>query len=382
MTEGLLDDARRSALDTPAVVVDLDRMDARIASMAALMRERGIALRPHAKTHKSIEVARRQIEAGAVGLTVATIGEAEVFADAGFTDLFIAYPLIAGGPKADRLRRLASRCMLSVGADSTAGVEALAAAMKGADRPRRASSSRSTAAGRGPGVRPELAGSLARHARDCGFEVVGAFTHEGHGYRGTEQRQAAGEDAVSGLAAAAASLRAEGIEPTVLSAGATPTAVLSARGIVTEERPGTYVFGDRQQAALAGEPAEDVALMVAATVVSAGTGDGFVIDAGAKILAQDVSPIIPGHGAIVGYPEAVIHRLHDHHGAVEPSARSRRDRRSARSSGWCPITSARWSTSSTTSSWPGRTRRRSLDGRRAREERLGLVSRLGRSTRT
>ncbi len=152
--------------------------------------------------------------------------------------------------------------------------------------------------------------------RDCGFEVIGAFTHEGHGYKGTEQRQTAGEDAVSSLEVAAASLRAEGIEPMVLSAGATPTFELSAHGIVTEERPGTYVFGDRQQAALRGEPAEDVALMVAATVVSAGTGDGFVIDAGAKSLAQDVSPIIPGHGAIVGYPEAVIHRLHDHHGAV------------------------------------------------------------------
>ena len=85
MTEGLLDDAGARALDTPAVVVDLDRMDARIASMAALMRERGIALRPHAKTHKSIEVARRQMAAGAIGLTCATIGEAEVFADAGFT---------------------------------------------------------------------------------------------------------------------------------------------------------------------------------------------------------------------------------------------------------------------------------------------------------
>jgi D-serine deaminase-like pyridoxal phosphate-dependent protein len=315
MTEGLLDDAEASALDTPAVVVDLDRMDARIASMASLMRERDIALRPHAKTHKSVEVARRQVEAGAVGLTVATIGEAEVFADAGFADLFIAYPLIAAGPKADRLRRLASRCVLSVGADSTAGVEMLAAALKGVTTSVRLLIEIDSGGAR-TGVRPELAGSLARHARDCGFEVVGAFTHEGHGYRGTEQRQTAGQDAVSSLDGAASSLRAEGIEPLVLSAGATPTFELSARGIVTEERPGTYVFGDRQQAALRGEPAEGVALMVAATVVSAGTADGFVIDAGAKSLAQDVSPIIPGHGAIVGYPEAVIHRLHDHHGAV------------------------------------------------------------------
>src|SRR6476620_8758321 len=100
MTHGLIDDDGAGALDTPAVVVDLDRMDERIESMARLMRERGIALRPHAKTHKSIAVARRQIEAGAAGLTVATIGEAEVFAGAGLTDLFIAYPVIASGSKA------------------------------------------------------------------------------------------------------------------------------------------------------------------------------------------------------------------------------------------------------------------------------------------
>jgi len=122
---------------------------------------------------------------------------------------------------------------------------------------------------------------------------------------------------LDGLAAAAASLRAEGIEPTVLSAGSTPTAALSAHGPVTEERPGTYVFGDRLQAALAGEPPEDAALMVATTVVSAGAGGGFVIDAGAKILAQDVAPFIAGHGAVVGYPDAVIQRLNDHHGVVD-----------------------------------------------------------------
>jgi D-serine deaminase-like pyridoxal phosphate-dependent protein len=316
MILGLLDDAQAGALDTPAVVVDLDRMDARIASMAALMRDRGIALRPHAKTHKSIEVARRQVEAGAVGLTVATIGEAEVFADGGFTDLFIAYPVIARGPKADRLRRLAARCTLTVGTDSVVGLESLAAAIAGAQVPLRVVIEIDSGGAR-TGVRPELAGSLARHATDLGLEVAGAFTHEGHGYKGSDRRAAAGEDAVSGLSVAAESLRTEGIEPAVLSAGSTPTAALSAHGAVTEERPGTYVFGDRLQAALAGEPAEEAALMVAATVISVGPGDGFVIDAGAKILAQDVSPFLPGHGAIVGYPEAVIQRLNDHHGVVD-----------------------------------------------------------------
>ena len=126
MSESWLDEEARAGLDTPAVVLDLDRVDANIGRMAAAMRERGVALRPHAKTHKSIEVGRRQIAAGAVGLTVATIGEAEVFADGGIDDLFIAYPLLAVGPKVERLRRLAERCRLAVGVDSVEGIEGLA----------------------------------------------------------------------------------------------------------------------------------------------------------------------------------------------------------------------------------------------------------------
>jgi D-serine deaminase-like pyridoxal phosphate-dependent protein len=152
---------------------------------------------------------------------------------------------------------------------------------------------------------------------DLGLDVVGAFTHGGHGYAGAAARTAAADDEVAGLALAAASIRAEGIEPVVLGAGSTPTAVFSAHGVVTEERPGTYVFGDRMQAALAGESFEEAALMVAATVVSAGPGHGFVIDAGAKILGKDVAPYLRGHGSVLGYPEAVIDRVYDHHGVAE-----------------------------------------------------------------
>ncbi len=323
MAQGLLDDQVAADLETPVVVVDLDRTDARIARMAALMRERGVALRPHVKTHKSIEFARRQVSAGAIGLTVATIGEAEVFAEAGFEDIFIAYPIIAVGPKAERLRRLSERCSLSVGADSVEGLRALATAGEGASGPLRVLIEIDSGGAR-TGAEPDLAGRLARRAVDLGLEVAGAFTHEGHGYKGVAARPAAGADAVAGLAAAADSMRAEGIEPAVLSAGSTPTAELSAHGVVTEERPGTYLFSDRLQATLLGEVAEEVALMVLARVVSLGAGDGFVIDAGAKILAQDVSPLTPGHGAIVGYPEGVVVRLYDHHGVVELPAGSAR----------------------------------------------------------
>jgi D-serine deaminase-like pyridoxal phosphate-dependent protein len=315
MTQAFLDDDAAAGVETPAVIVDLDRADARIASMAAAMRDRGVGLRPHTKTHKSLEFARRQVAAGAAGLTVATIGEAEVFADGGFDDVFIAYPLIATGPKAARLRALAERCSLSVGADSVAGLTALAAAVRGAARSPRVMIEIDSGGAR-TGVQPILAGVLARQALTLGLEVVGAFTHGGHSYSGVGARFAAADDEVAGLEAAAASFRAEGVEAAVLSAGSTPTAALSARGIVTEERPGTYIFGDGLQAALAGEPTEDVALMVATTVVSAGAGNGFVVDAGAKILAQDVAPFLRGHGSIVGYPDAVIERLNDHHGVV------------------------------------------------------------------
>ena len=306
MTRGLLEEDQVASLETPVVVVDLDRTDSRIAAMAAFMRGRGIALRPHAKTHKSVEMARRQIAAGATGLTVATIGEAEVFADAGLPDLFIAYPLVIRGPAGERLRHLASRSALSVGADSVAGLDALAAALSGAETSVRVLIEIDTGGSR-TGVRPADAGALARHAADRGLAVAGAFTHEGHGYRGRSGREAAGEDAAHGLEVAAAAMRDAGCEPEVLSAGSTPTA----------ERPGTYVYGDLLQAAIAGDGPEDAALMVAATVVSAGSGGGFVIDAGAKILAQDVSPLIAGHGAIVGSPDAVISRLNDHHGVVD-----------------------------------------------------------------
>ncbi|MEO8437548.1 MAG: alanine racemase [Chloroflexota bacterium] len=323
MIQGLLDDAAATEIETPAVVVDLERADARIAAMAAAMRERGVALRPHAKTHKSVAFGRRQIDAGAVGLTVATIGEAEVFADAGILDLFIAFPIIADGPRADRLRRLAERCALSVGVDSSIGVERLAEATRDASRPP-VILIEIDSGGHRTGVRPAMAGVLARQAANHGLEVAGVFTHGGHSYAGVGAPGGAAADEVAGLTAAADSLRAEGIDPVVISAGSTPTAILSAHDVVTEERPGTYIFGDRQQAALAGTPFDDAALMVAATVVSPGPGHGFVIDAGAKVLGKDIAPFLAGHGSVLGYPDAVIERVNDHHGVVELPAGSAR----------------------------------------------------------
>jgi D-serine deaminase-like pyridoxal phosphate-dependent protein len=169
MTEAWLDRDASAGLDTPAVLVDLDELCQRRHGHA--MRERRCG--PPAKTHKSLAVARRQLAAGAVGLTT-TIGEAEVFALGGVEDLFIAYPVMALGPKVDRLRRLAERCRLAVGADSIEGVEALAATFRGAISPRVLIEIDS--GGARSGVDPGAAGTLARTAMERGLEVVGVFT--------------------------------------------------------------------------------------------------------------------------------------------------------------------------------------------------------------
>jgi D-serine deaminase-like pyridoxal phosphate-dependent protein len=309
--------AARAAIDTPALVVDLDRMEAAIAAMAAAMAERDIALRPHAKTHKNVEVGRRQIAAGAAGLTVGTLGEAEVFVDAGLDDLFVAYPLVPLGPKASRLRTLAGRARLRLGVDSETGLRAIAEAL-GPERDRVRLVVEIDSGGRRSGVAPTRAGALARTATELGLAVIGVFTHGGHGYAGTQARVDAADDEVRSLTEASASLRAAGVEPAVVSAGSTPTALGSARGAVNEERPGTYVFGDRLQVALGSIAPDAVAAVVAARVVSVNDVERrFVVDAGAKILGKDVAAYISGHGEIPEVDAAVVARVADYHGVVD-----------------------------------------------------------------
>jgi D-serine deaminase-like pyridoxal phosphate-dependent protein len=304
-------------LDTPALVIDLDVVERNAARLADDMAGRGIALRPHAKTHKSPELGRIQLEHGAVGLTVGNLGEAEAFAEAGFTDLFLAYPIWAVGEKASRLRALLAveRLDLSIGFDSVEGAERLAAAVEGT--PRRLPVVLELDPGnRRTGAKPEEAGEIAGAARRLGLEVRGLFTHGGHGYASAEATEAAGSDEVRVLTIGRDAMRAEGIEPEVISAGSTPTQYSAARSPVTEMRPGTYLLGDRQQWALGAQPSNGLAAVIAATVVSTAVQGQVVIDAGAKALTKDVAPYLLGHGAIPAYPDAVIERVSDYHGVV------------------------------------------------------------------
>jgi D-serine deaminase-like pyridoxal phosphate-dependent protein len=301
-------------IETPAVVVDRKRVDDNIRRLQDAMDDRGVALRPHAKTHKSVRVARLQLEAGAKGLTVGTIGEAEVFAAAGITDLFLAYPIWAEGSKASRLRHVHDAADLRVGIDSEAGAERLAAAITGARRPLHVLIEIDPGQHRTGVADPDTAVRVARAARGRGLVVDGVFAHGGHSYDPATREQASRQE-VASLEAAAAALEAAGIDVVTISAGSTPTMLASATGRVNEMRAGTYVLGDRQQWILGAIPAEGVAAVVAATVVSVAP-DRFVLDAGAKALTKDRADWIEGYGGIPAYPNAVIERLSDYHGVV------------------------------------------------------------------
>lgn len=303
----------RDELDTPALVVHEDILKRNLAGMAEFAREKGIALRPHFKTHKTPQIASLQILHGAVGITCATLGEATVLADAGFSDVFVAYPIWPGGPKRHILRGLNERTTLSVGLDSEESAHALASACRGQATALRVLVEVDTG-GRRSGVHPASAGRIAACAAREGLDVVGVYTHGGHSYGLGEAARRAARDEVEGLATAVESMRAVGIDSRVVSAGSTPTALMSADGLVTEERPGTYVFGDRQQVAIGSCATAEVALTVASTVVSLAVDNQVVIDAGTKCLGRETQPWLDGFAHVVDWPSIRLTRLYDHHG--------------------------------------------------------------------
>ena len=304
-----------AGLDTPEIVIDLDIAERNARRLQADLDARGVALRPHVKTHKSPELARLQLAVGARGITVGNLGEAEVFADEGLLDIFVAYPIWADGPKADRLRALLARpgMRLAVGFDSVDGAERLAAAVQGS-APLEVLLELDPGNGR-TGARPDETRSIAGHALRLGLDVRGVFTHGGHGYH-SGAAEPAGADEVAALSVGAAALRELGLEHPTISAGSTPTRLTAAVAPVNEMRAGTYLLGDRQQWAIGAVPDDGIAVAVAATVVSDAVDGQVVIDAGAKTLTKDVAPYLEGYGLLPAYPQAIIERLSDYHGVV------------------------------------------------------------------
>lgn len=296
---------------TPFLAIDLPVLQANIERVAAWADDRGLALRPHVKTHKSPEIAHMQEDAGVGGLTVATVGEAEVFAQQGFDDLFVAYPLWLDDDRRRRLARLAERATLRVGFDSVeaarrlagTGVTGLVEVDSGHHR---------------SGVAPEAAGEVAAGAVEGGLEVLGAFTFPGHSYAPGGRAAAAGGEARA-LASAAEALRAAGIEPVVLSGGSTPSLAETGDGL-TESRPGVYVFNDAQQWELGSCSPDQIALTCHATVVSH-AGGRLVLDSGSKVLGADRPAWASGFGRLLDHPEARVVILSEHHAVADLAGR-------------------------------------------------------------
>jgi D-serine deaminase-like pyridoxal phosphate-dependent protein len=305
-------------LPTPVVLVDLDVLERNVARMAARARESGVRLRPHLKTHKCLEIGRLQLAAGAAGACVAKVGEAEVFLEGGFDDLFIAYPIV-GEDKGRRLLALADRARLAVGVDSIEGARSLAAPFREASRRLGVLLKVDVGYGR-VGVRPRQALAVARAVAEMpGLRLRGVFTHAGHAYGARTRRELERIARLEGesLGRTAVRLRRAGLPIEEVSIGSTPTAALAmtVRG-VTECRPGNYVFHDGTQVALGTCAVEDCALSVLATVVSVPAADRAVVDAGSKTLSSDpLRPRPGGYGRVLGRG-GVLQKLSEEHGVV------------------------------------------------------------------
>jgi D-serine deaminase-like pyridoxal phosphate-dependent protein len=308
-------------VDTPVPIVVLDVMQRNIERIQEFATAHHLGLRPHVKTHKCLEIGRLQVEAGAVGITAGNVGEAEVFARAGFEDIFLAYPVWPSGTKGERLRRLAHTTRMSVGVDNVAAIEALADAM-GEEPDRLQVVVEVDCGARRSGAPPEAAGDLAREARDRGLVPVGVYTYPGHGSRGRDSREPAARDQEAALIAAVRSLDAAGITAEVVSAGSTPTIAFATGSPITEIRPGEYVFCDLDNTRLGACEEDQIALFVAATVVSDWVPDQVILDVGTKALGREGN-LERGYGGVAGR-QAVLAKLNEYHGFLAvPSTEDR-----------------------------------------------------------
>lgn len=281
-------------LATPALLVDVERMERNVARMAAAIGAAGVALRPHVKTSKLLQVIGRQRDAGAVGFTCATPGEVDALLRAGFDDVLWAHQPVGAAKVAFALdahrRATAAGGRLRVALDSRAAAEPLsrAAVEAGVELPFLLEVD--TGLGRA-GVAPEAVAQAAHALALPGLRLEGAMTHEGHagahvGDRAAIERTA--RAAAEAMVGAGEVLRALGVADPVVSVGSTPGAA-SAPFVpgVTEARPGTYVFYDANQVAMESATWDDCAVTVLARVVSRPRADVAIVDAGLKAMSGD-----------------------------------------------------------------------------------------------
>jgi D-serine deaminase-like pyridoxal phosphate-dependent protein len=307
-------------IDTPALVVDQTILERNIAEMAAFARSVGVSLRPHIKTHKTPEIARMQLAAGAIGLTCAKVGEAEVMVNqAGADEVLLAYPTL-GDRKIERLVALMDKARIIVAVDSLEAARSISESLKRFDRTLDIFIEVNTGQNRsGVRVGDDTIATALELQKIPRLRLVGIMTHEGHA-------NSAPPDKIEGIALAAGEamvdtaehIRQHGIELPHVSVGSTPAAIYTPTiAGVTEMRPGTYVFNDNSAFQFGRLGVEDCAARFVATVVSRPARDRCVLDTGAKSLAMDPGKAHPGHGYIVNHPNVTITKLSEEHGVCD-----------------------------------------------------------------
>ncbi|MBI3946893.1 MAG: alanine racemase [Armatimonadetes bacterium] len=317
---------RINDLDTPVVVVDVDVMERNLRRAADYTRRHGLALRPHTKTHKTPEIARRQVELGAPGIAVAKVGEAEVMADAGLDDILIAYPQV-GAQKMHRLMALCERARVRVALDSEESATQIARAAAAAGHTIGILVEVDTGMRRcGLPIGPELV-ALCRKVRDLpGLEFLGVQVYQGHVRGALAEREKHLVEENARLRRLYDTLSSASLSCAVISGGSTPNLAQShLLDGLTEVRPGTYVFNDRNTIETGACAMEDVALHVIATVVSTAVSGQAIIDGGSKTFSSDLvhGSAERGHGIAVEDPGVFITRMNEEHGVLDLGAATR-----------------------------------------------------------
>jgi D-serine deaminase-like pyridoxal phosphate-dependent protein len=285
-------------LPTPAVLIERSRLERNIDRMQAACDAQGKRLRPHAKTHKSPAIARRQIARGAVGICCAKLGEAEAFADAGIEDIRLPYPIHP--VNARRAMALADRVRLSFIVDDPDVARAWSGAFSDARREVDVLIKVDVGFHR-CGIDPHASGAadvVREIASLPGLRFRGLLSHAGHGYAAFSDADAEAV-AVEEARTLGALADLAGVHCEEISVGATPTARFSVRQPgITELRPGNYAYVDRTQVALGSAAWGDCALTVLARVVSRPAPDRIILDSGSKTLTNDLAR---GNGNTAGY---------------------------------------------------------------------------------
>jgi D-serine deaminase-like pyridoxal phosphate-dependent protein len=311
-------------LDTPAVLIDLNKLEQNIQRMSAFAKMQRVNLRPHVKTHKIPQIAHLQLRAGAVGITCQKLGEAEVMAANGMNDILITY-MIIGAPKLDRLAQLKRRAKVCTVVDSEEAMAPLAAHMQREGLQHEVMIEVNTGLNR-CGVLPgePVLALVQRLQQYPSLKLRGLLTHEGHAYNFPDptERERVVRQAADEMERAAQLLREHGWVCEVVSVGSTPSAMTIGKAAgVTEVRTGNYVFYDRVQLRLGSCTEEQISASVLATVVSRPAQNRAIIDAGNKTMCTDnAADFNQTIGVVVGHPELTFHYSSEEHGRITSQA--------------------------------------------------------------